>query len=395
MRVLILNDYAEAAGGAERVTGLLRDGLRARGHDARLLASTASTGVAVGASEYPCFGTTSGARTLLRTVNPDAVRVLRRALADFRPDVVHVRMFMTQLSPAILPLLRRLPALYHAAWYESICPKGTKLLPDGRSCHRPAGIACRQEGCLSRRAWPALIAQQRAWRALDPFDTVVANSEFTRRRLAAAGVAPAYVIPNGVADAPPRPPLGDVPVVAYAGRLVAEKGVDVLVRAFAGARRAVPDASLWIFGSGPQRDRLERLAADCGAGDAVRFFGHLDATQLEEHLRRAWLQAVPSVWEEPFGLAAAEALSRGTAVVASDTGGLREVLAGGAGRLVAPGAEGPLEAALTELLTDRERADALGARGREVARERLGADRFVERFLSLYVRMTTGAETGR
>lgn len=393
MRILLVNDYAEAAGGAERVTDMLREGLRDRGHDARLLASTASTAGGRGRADYPCFGTTSGLRTLVRTINPDAAWALRRAMADLQPDVVHVRMFLTQLSPAILPLLRHVPALYHAVWYESICPKGTKQLPDGSACHHPAGTACRRERCLSRRAWAPLIAQQRAWRLLDPFDAVVANSEHTRRRLLAAGVDATEVIPNGVPDAPQRPQLGDTPVAAYAGRLVAEKGVDVLIRAFGAARAAVPSAQLWIFGDGRERHRLELLAGERAVAGAVRFFGHLDAAELERRLREVWVQVTPSVWEEPFGLAAAEALSRGTAVVASDAGGLPEVLADGAGRLVTAGEERPLADALVDLLGDRERAEACGARGREKAGERLSADRFVERFLSLYKRVTTAADT--
>jgi hypothetical protein len=79
------------------------------------LFATSSAGGGAGA-DYTCRGTTSPLRTLLQSANPSAWWQLRRVLAEFRPEVVHVRLFLTQLSPLILPVLRRVPSLYHAAW---------------------------------------------------------------------------------------------------------------------------------------------------------------------------------------------------------------------------------------------------------------------------------------
>ena len=106
MRVLLVNDYGTPAGGAEIVTLTLRDALRTLGHDARLLTSSAGLSRNDARPDYVCSGTTSRARALVQTVNPHAVRVLRRVLSEFAPEVVHVRMFLTQLSPWILRALR-------------------------------------------------------------------------------------------------------------------------------------------------------------------------------------------------------------------------------------------------------------------------------------------------
>lgn len=109
MKILLVNDYSTPTGGAEiRMLGV-RDGLRERGHDARLFAGSAqpTTG---NAADYECFGTLSRFRSLLQTANPFAYVELKRVLAEFRPDVVHVRIFLTQLSPLILPLLRNIPS---------------------------------------------------------------------------------------------------------------------------------------------------------------------------------------------------------------------------------------------------------------------------------------------
>jgi glycosyltransferase involved in cell wall biosynthesis len=384
LRVLLLNDLAEPVGGAEVVTLGIRDGLRARGHDARILASSAGLDGRASPADYTCFGTEGGARTLNRVANLDAARRVRRVLGEFRPDVVHVRMFMTQLSPLVLPLLRGVPSLYHAAWYETICPTGLKLLPGGEVCRRPAGLACRR--CLSPQAWTALMFQRALWeRWRGAFDLVVANSETTRRRLEEHGVGPAVRVYNGVARRLPRPPLEPPPTVAYAGRLSREKGVHVLVRAFSLVARARPEATLLLLGEGPDRGRLERLVAALGLEARVTMTGRLSRPRTERALDAAWVQAVPSCIEEPFGVAFAEALMRGTAVVASGHGGPAELIEDGrTGLLVPPGDTRALAAALEGLLGDRERAERMGAAGRELALARLTREECIDHLLALY-----------
>ena len=384
MRVLILNDVAAPVGGAEILTLGIRDELRARGHDARCFTSTAYLDGAATPADYACFGTTSRLRTVNRTLNPDAYRRLRSVLAEFRPDVVHVRMFMTQLSPLILPLLRAVPSIYHAAWYELICPTGHKLLREGTVCRQPAGRACLR--CLSPQAWGVLMLQRRLsahWR--DAFDLYVANSDTMRRRLDEHGIGPAVRVYNGVPTREPRPPLRNPPMVAYAGRLNREKGVDVLVRAFATVVRTHPRAQLLLLGDGPDRAMLEQLVASVGLAGHVTMTGLLSRERTEDELDRAWAQVAPSVLEEPFGNAVAEAIMRGTAVIATGHGGPAEIVDDGeTGLLVPPGDAGALAGALGSLLGDRERAERMGAAGRQRRRETLSLEACVDRLVGTY-----------
>src|SRR5918999_1323382 len=139
MKILLINDYGTLTGGAEVQMLLFRDELRRQGHDARLFTSSARTSAEKSHADYECLGTTSRLRTLLQTANPWAFARLRKVLAEFHPDVVHVRIFLTQLSPLILPLLMNVPCVYHVVWYRPLCPLGTKMLPDGTACHLPAG----------------------------------------------------------------------------------------------------------------------------------------------------------------------------------------------------------------------------------------------------------------
>ncbi len=107
MKILLVNDYGGATGGAEIQMLTLRRLLRDRGHDARLFSSSAELVTQSPIlADYTCYGTTSRAQVVSQVLNISAYKSLRQALQDFQPDVVHVRMFLWQLSPLILPLLK-------------------------------------------------------------------------------------------------------------------------------------------------------------------------------------------------------------------------------------------------------------------------------------------------
>ncbi len=394
MKILLVNDYGTPTGGAELMMLALREELRQRGHDARLFASCAKGGAADSKADCECFGTTSSFRTLLQTANPWAAVKLGRVLAEFQPDIVHARIFLTQLSPLILPLLKDIPSVYHVAWYRPICPLGTKMLPDGTSCSEPAGAACYRNGCLPLHDWLPLMLQMKLWRQWrDAFNLIVANSEATKRRLVAEGIEPVEVIWNGIPERSPRLPLNSPPAIAFAGRLVWEKGADVLVRAFARVVAEIPSARLLVAGEGPERDRLAELIAEHRLQQNVSLLGYLPREEMERHFATAWVQVVPSRWEEPFGIVATEAMMRGTAVIASNSGGLREIVRDGqSGFLVPPEDVAALAEALLRLLQNRDLAEQMGASGRALALKHFSQATFADRFIGLYERLLLAKE---
>jgi len=389
MKILLINDYGSPVGGAEVLTFALRDELQRLGHDVRLFAGSAGASPASSKADYLCYGTFSRFRTLLQTLNPWAFVRLRRVLQEFQPDVVHVRMFLTQLSPLILPLLRRVPALYHVVWYRPICLTGTKLLPSGSPCQGSAGFVCYRSACVPLRDWILLQWQMWLWRKWrHAFRRIVANSHAVQESLIADGINPVEVIHNGVAVESLTRALSAKPVAVFAGRLVPEKGVDLLLHAFAIVARDLPEARLLLAGDGPERGTLTALAEKLKISRQVTFLGHLSKSDMERKFAPAWVQVVPSRWAEPFGLVAVEAMMRATAVIASRMGGLEEILQEGeTGYLVPPNDPHRLAQRLKELLCDRSKADAMGQSGRRVAEERFSLRRQCEQFVSLYQQM--------
>lgn len=408
MKILLLHDYGTATGGAELQMLSLRQRLRDRGHEVRLFSSTAMvignqtsaqnttrntpthpTALTDLLADYHCFGTTSRLQVLSQTINPSAYLQLKRVLQTFQPDVVHVRMFMWQLSPLILPLLRSMPCLYQTAVYKAICPLGTKVLPDGRACQEQVGTACLRAGCLTPQSWLVLMLQHQLWqRWRQAFDLVVALSQGMKTELEAAGISPVEVVYNGVPERPLRPPLSEPPTVAYAGRLVPEKGVQVLLQAFRVAQKQVPQARLLIAGQGPEEGNLRALADQLGITDCVVWLGHLPRSAMEQQFDAAWVQVIPSMWAEPFGNVTTEAMMRGTAVIASAVGAQPEIVdEGTTGFLVPPGDPDALSTALLTLLQDQSLAEQMGQAGRQRALTHFSEDRCTEGFLEIYQRL--------
>jgi len=193
------------------------------------------------------------------------------------------------------------------------------------------------------------------------------------------------VVWNGVPETEQRPKLESPPTAGYAGRLSREKGVDVLINAFQRVVAQLPDARLLILGDGPERKELEKLAAKLALGSNVQFQGHVSQSEVERQLEHAWVHVVPSRLMEPFGIAAIEAMMRGTAVVASDAGGLAEIVDHDRTGLLVPLAdEEGMAAALVRVLADCPLAEEMGQAGRERALAQFSLSSCTEKFIQLY-----------
>lgn len=211
-------------------------------------------------------------------------------------------------------------------------------------------------------------------------DAVIAVSRHASELAIAAG-APAervHVIPNGVdlPDAVKREPAERKTILTVARLRDRYKGHDVLVRALPLILARVPDAQWVVIGDGPLREQAERLADAHRLDGQVRFLGEVSDEERDAWLGRAHVFAMPSrlpvggVGGEGFGLVYLEASARGLPVLAGNVGGAVDaVVDGETGVLVDPSDYIAVADALTDLLNNPERAEALGRAGAARARE--------------------------
>jgi glycosyltransferase involved in cell wall biosynthesis len=203
----------------------------------------------------------------------------------------------------------------------------------------------------------------------------VARAVETTAGLPAGSVRTIY---NGVPESAAPLPDRRGRVIGAVGRLVPEKGFDILLAALAD----VPEATLRMVGDGPARAQLEAEALRLGVADRVEFRGWRD--DLGAELAGMDVLAAPSRLEGT-PISVVEAMLAGVAVVASRTGGLPEVVEDGETGLLAP-PEDPaaLAGALRSLLDDPARRARMAGKGRELALQRFSPTTAARAFEALY-----------
>lgn len=277
-----------------------------------------------------------------------------RAVRRIRPDILHAN-------------------LWHA-WSCQYAIAAGNLTPGVRT----VGVL---HSLLPPRNRRQLMLNRPNLRHMDAF-VVVSNGA---KQMIEETVAPKprrlRVIPNGVPDrdlpAPARELAGDSAIGAV-GRLSPEKGYDVLLRALA----ELPGATLTLVGAGPEQPRLEQLAGELGLRGRIRATGWL--TDYHPLLSTFDVFVQPSR-TDAAPLSVIEAMLAARPVVATEVGGLPElVIHGETGLLVPPDQPRALAEAIAQLLGDPDRRRRMGERGRAVARERFSVERMVDGYQLLY-----------
>lgn len=188
-----------------------------------------------------------------------------------------------------------------------------------------------------------------------------------------------------------------VPTVVAVGRLVPKKGFDLLVRAVGELHGRGMPLRCVIVGSGPEEERLRRLAHACGVADVVDFAGPLPPGRVAEVLATADVLAAPCTIaptgdRDSMPVVIKEAMAMGVPVVATDDFGIPELVTPDAGHLVRRDDPSALAAGLAEVLDLRpEQRAAMGRAGREVIRSRFDERELVETLARCFCRFGVGA----
>ena len=321
-----------------------------------------------------------------------ARRGMDQVLASFRPDVVHLHNIYHQLSPSVLrPVAERgIPAVMTLHDYKLVCPSYL-FLAQGRVCevcldgHFRHAVARRcKDGSRGASAMLALESTlHRRGGAYGPVGVFICPSRFQAAKMTVGGVYPdrLAVLSNFVDLAGLAPKAQPGGGVVYAGRLSPEKGVDVLVESMG----RLGTARLEVVGDGPERARLEALAAAVAPG-RFSFLGRVPRGRVMELLGAAAVAVMPSRCHDNQPMAVLEAYGCGVPVVATSLGGLPELTQGGCGLTVPPEDPEALAAALGGLLADPAKVAAMGRASRARAERDFPPDRHLAGLERLYER---------
>lgn len=398
LRILNVSQNYHVLGGMDVAMFRLEALLRSRGHHVVPFAAADPANRPTDYARYfpPAPPTTDTATSdLLRTLYSRAARrAISRVLDEQHIELVHLHSYFKRLTPAILPEIARrgIPIVQTMHEYRAVCPI-SMLYRDGHVCtechdrryvnvlrHRCAG------GSFARSAWN--LAEMRLSDMLG-HKRIIARylsiSDYQRDRLIAMGMPAERIETIYHPVALPPPPASPVvrDQVLFAGRIEPHKGIFTLID----AARRLPEVRFAIAGDGSARAEACARAADL---PNVAWLGVLDDTALTAARARALCVVVPSLYPEPFGLTAIEALAHGVPVIAAAAGGLAETVVDGIdGYRVPPGDVGTLVDRIARLVATPTLASTMGAAGRARAADVFSADRHYQRTMAVYRQVLT------
>jgi len=343
--------YPYDRGGSEWSTFFLSQSLIKKNHKVRILTPNYGTKSAEVWQKIPIKRFTIGKKLQFATesVSPfwhtnlywfiKSLWAVYRQVALFHPDIIHVQGKYFLPAAIIVSKITGIPTVYTARDYMVICNLGFCLWKTSHRCHLPQYLSSdiplyykQYVGRVSLAKKVFLfIAQIRArfitrilyfWAQLA--DEIICVSHSQRGIFSANGFKKVLVIYNSV-KFPRQRKTSKKSLCIYVGRLTPGKGVHLVLPSFVSAFPKGP-MKLCIIGEGFLKDTLEQQVSHFSLKKRVKIISHLPHDQVMNLYSQAKMAIFPSLWPEPFGRGAMEAISMGTPTITSNKGGLPEIV---------------------------------------------------------------------
>jgi glycosyltransferase involved in cell wall biosynthesis len=378
VRILILHSryLSGDVSGENRVVDDESRLLREAGHDVRVWAPEPDV-------DRPAGQIRAGISAIWST---SAARAVEQTVRRHRIEIVHIHNLFPTMSPAVIGAAGKAGAgvVMTLHNYRLMCLPGS-LLREGRICELCVGHVpwegvrhrCYRGSTAGSAVLATSLSVHRAVGSFGRVDRFLAVSDFVRTKHIEAGLPPERISVRANFAWPTAMRTGPGDRFLFAGRLAPEKGVDVLLRAWAEAPELLP---LVVVGDGPEEARLRDLAPP-----GVEFRGRVTAAEMPSLMQGARALLVPSRWyEAALPKVVLEAYAAGVPAVVADIGALHDgVVDGVSGHLVPPEEPTAWADALRRLTAPGE-AERLGAGAHEVWAERYSPERGLAALESAY-----------
>ncbi len=328
--------------------------------------------------------------------NFEAEKKLTRLLKIIKPDVVHINNIAHNLTVSVLVACKKnnVPVVMtlhdsHFACPTGILIKGKKGYCTKMSCANGNILPCITNKCYSNNFLKSSIAALEFWfRKRGGFynipDAFICPSNYLYNLAVKSGIrkdklsvinnfaSPEYLLN--------KPEYSNQNYFLYAGRLVKEKGLEHLLEAFS----RMPEIKLKIAGEGVNKKALEKLAGKLNLSN-VEFLGLKTLSELELLYKNSIATILPSVCSEVFGLTIVESFVFGKPVIASNIGGIPEVISDNYnGFLVSPGNAEEIKQAVLKLYNNNPLAVEMGINARKTIEERFTTEIYFEKLVTIY-----------
>ena len=365
MKILQVNKFFYENGGSERYFFDVTESLRAAGHEVVYFSMQDKRNHQSPWSKYfaPAIDFNSDislGKAAKFIYSRAAVRQLKKLIVDTKPDVAHLHNIAHQLTPAIISTLKKagLPVVMTLHDYQVLCPN-YQMYTQQKACERckrhsywnAIRYRCVRNSVLaSALSAVEMVTHNLLLKNYQKVDRYIAPSKFMKERMEAWGwsVEKLTYLPHFVNFRKNGEVIKKAQVL-FVGRLVREKGAHLLLE----VAGKFPKVNFIFAGDGEERERLQ-FEIERRSLENCRLLGSVSAKRVRELMQESQVLAVPSLWYENAPLVVYEALTLGTAVVASAHGGLPELISPGkTGELFTPGDTAGLAKSIKKVLNMR------------------------------------------
>jgi len=336
---------------------------------------------------------TASKKTFVNIIfNLNAYRKIDKILSIFPADIVHLHSIYHHLTPFMLLTIRNknIPAVQTIEDYHIISPN-YNLFHNGKICeitkpnkfYKAIFHKCVKNSYLFSLAEviEKYIHYWLGWER-NYIDYFIAPSLFMKKKLTEYGLPKTKIVhlPHFVDYKAYKPNYENGNYILYFGRLSPEKGINYLIEAM----KLLPKVKLLIVGRGSQKQELRRKNQELGNKN-VEFVGFQEGTKLKKLIAQSKFTVLPAVWYEVFGLSILESFACGKPVIASDIGGIPEIVKDGLnGLLVKPGNIDDLAEKIDKLWNNTKLYRELGKNAREYAEKNFGPEEHYVKLMSIY-----------
>ena len=395
MNILLVNKFHFIKGGAERHFFELKELLENKGHSVTVFSMQHEKNLKSEDEKYfvsqvqtdKISFSWQGVRTVARFFwSFEARRKVKRLLKDKKIDVVHLHNFNHQISPSILSIFRKknIPVIMTVHDYSLISPNAN-LFVKGKIYDKVLSYrSWIKDRCVKNSFWASLVVTLEMFlhhKILNVYkkniNKYICPSKFMANKLVKAGFDKdkVEVLNNFVNPINIKNRQNKEEYILHYGRLSAEKGIDILIKAMKG----LPNIKLKIVGTGPQEKELKQIA-----GDNIEFVGYKQGDALMSIVSNAKFVVIPSIWYENYPYVVLESHILGVPTLLTNTGGLPEMVTDKENFLFKLGDVKELQNKISSLWNNQTLLDKTSKQVVDFVKKNNSSDAFYNKLIKMY-----------
>lgn len=389
MRILFIHDDCTSSGGSNNYRKQLSGLLKEQGIQTSLF--TFAINGNEEESPYYCYRY-SGNIKFLRHIdhfyyNRSLIKTLRQWIDSVKPDIIHIHHNYIFPSSILLGCRGKVPVIQTLHDFRIVCLLGKRT----KNCPRCLGTICNySEHSSLMKPFYRLYHEEMPnrflkWLSKESVKYFIVPSRALGDSMKSLGFRTFYLqhfVDLSKFHAVPLPE--NTNNILFVGYLHFSKGVHILLQAFAYVIKKIPSARLEIVGDGPYETELRRLSSSLKLDNHVRFCGSVSPFDIPVFYQKANLVVLPSVVTENSPLSVYEAMASARPVIGSNAGGIPDLVSENEnGYLFSPGDTEDLSRKILQLLSDRKKAEMMGANARKHAESSFSSQYHIDQYLQL------------